>query len=579
MVKFSKIRWKNLLSTGNAFTEVDLIKHKTSLVVGKNGNGKSTILDAITFALFGKAFRNINKAQLINSINQKNCVVEVEFSIGRNNYKIIRGIKPTIFEIYCNDVLVNQDSATKDYQKVLEQQILKFNYRTFTQVVILGSASFVPFMQLPAAARREVIEDILDIKVFSVMNGLLKEEMQKTKDSINAVDSLVDISKERVQAQQKVILILEDGANQEREKTLLEIEELQKDIEQNNSIIKELSEQVAVATNELNSSRKSLKKLVDNEKSKISDAKSKLKHTCDTINFFKNNDVCVTCSQELEASHKKSMIKKLTEDGNNHGKTITESSSELSSLEKQLEDLEVIQNSIIEKNTEISNRNSTIYSANSRIKKLEASLKQIDVSKIEEERAKLKDIANTAVDAVNKKQDLMIVKHVQEISSLLLKDSGIKTTIIKEYLPVFNKLINKYLSLMDFYVNFEIDETFSEKIKSRNRDEFTYSSFSEGEKQKIDLALLFTFRQIAKMKNSLSTNLLLMDEVLDGSLDSNGIEYVINILDEIGEEDSNIFVISHNVEFTSSEVFSKVLQFEKKNDFSVMIDTKAKYAS
>lgn len=579
MVKFSKIRWKNFLSTGNYFTEVSLDSSETTLIMGKNGHGKSTILDAITFALFGKAFRNINKPQIVNSINQKNCVVEVEFSIGKSNYKVIRGIKPVIFEIHCNDSLLNQDSASKDYQKVLEQQILKFNYRTFTQVVILGSASFVPFMQLPAAARREVIEDILDIKVFSVMNNLLKEEMQKTKDSINAVEALVDISKERVQAQQKVILILEEGANQEREKTSKEIAELEEDIEQNNAIIQELSEQVAVATNELNSSKKTLKKLVDNEKSKLSDAKSKLKHTCDNITFFKNNDTCVTCSQELNADHKKTMIKHLTEEGAHHSKLMNESNLQLTELENQLEELDKIQDVITQKNSEISSRNGSIYNANSRIKKLKASLNELDVSKIAEEKAKLKEIASSAIDAVNRKQELMNTKHVQEISSLLLKDTGIKTTIIKEYLPVFNKLINKYLSLMDFYVNFEIDETFSEKIKSRGRDEFTYSSFSEGEKQKIDLALLFTFRQIAKMKNSLSTNLLLMDEVLDGSLDANGIEYVINILQEIGEDDTNIFVISHNVEFTSSEIFSKVLQFEKKNDFSVMIDAKAKYAS
>jgi DNA repair exonuclease SbcCD ATPase subunit len=433
-------------------------------------------------------------------------------------------------------------------------------------------------MQLPAAARREVIEDILDIKVFSVMNSLLKDDMQKNKDSISAVDSLIELSKERVSSQKKVITILEEGANQEREKTSLEIQELQTEIDTNTSMVEKLSHEVSLSVRELTSNRKSIKKLIDSEKSKISDSKSKLKHTCETISFFKNNDVCVTCSQELELSHKKSMISRLTEDGEQYGNSIRDSMQVLSEFETQLEGLDEIEVNIANKNLQISNLNSEINSANSRIKKLESSLSQIDISKIEEERLKLKEIANSAVDAVNKKQELMGIKHTHELSLLLLKDGGIKSTIIKEYLPVFNRLINKYLSLMDFYVNFEIDETFSEKIRSRNRDEFTYSSFSEGEKQKIDLALLFTFRQMAKLKNSLSTNILLMDEVLDGSLDANGIEYIINILDEIGEDDTNIFVISHNVEFTSSEVFSRVLQFEKKNDFSIMVTAKAKYS-
>lgn len=570
MIIFKTLSWRNFLSTGNSTTEVLLDKSYSTLIVGINGAGKSTILDALTFVLFGKPFRNINKPSLCNSINGKNCVVEIEFSIGTNDYKIVRGMKPSVFEIWHNGSPIDQDAASKDYQTMLEQQILRLNYKTFTQVVILGSASFVPFMQLTAHQRREVIEDILDIRVFSTMNQILKERMLDNKDQLTSIENKISIAKNAVDVQKKLITTIMSSKRDQVAQIKKQIEDNEAEINTNNVRWGELNEKIKNLTESIED--------VDNLEQLIQasiKAKSKLAHTKEqtqkNLSFFKDNETCPSCSQGIPHEHKHNIINVLSED-------IVELDGNIDIIEDAYDKLLARQKKIDEVNKELLSLNvqcNTISSTNSTLmkqnKKLTEDIENAnkDTADVDAERKKLKEIADEALLLIEKKNDLFQEKQIQEVSSILLKDTGIKTAIIKEYLPVMNKLINGYLSAMDFYVHFELDEAFNEVIKSRFRDEFTYASFSEGEKMRIDLAILFTWRQIAKMKNSVNTNLLILDEIFDSSLDNSGTDYFLSVMNALGDK-SNVFVISHKGDQLFDK-FHSVIKFEKKNDFSSIV--------
>jgi DNA repair exonuclease SbcCD ATPase subunit len=527
-------------------------------------------LDALCFALFGKPFRNINKNQMINSINGKNALVEIEFSIGKKEYRIVRGIKPNIFEIYLDGILVNQDAASRDYQKILEQQILRLNYKTFTQVVILGSASFVPFMQLSSAQRREVIEDILDIKIFSTMNQLLKEKASATKDEINRVETDLKLAKERVENQQAIIKTISEA------KTTA-IENIRAKIAANTSEI--LSSEVEISTilEEISNLKASIndKENVTEDIDKAKSFRSKLLQKIETCEhntqFFDSHDVCPSCRQGIPEEHKSNIVEELNSQLVEQNRKVGELETVLSRLNENLHKINEIQSKITEKNIELSTKNSAISLLNKQVKTLQDEIEntKTDTANLDEEKIKLKGLAQEALDNINKRKELDLNKELQEIASSLLRDTGIKTAIIREYLPVMNKLINQYLNQMDSYIHFELDEAFNETIKSRFRDEFTYASFSEGEKMRIDLAILFTWRQIAKLKNSVNTNLLMLDEIFDSSLDVNGTDYFLNLMNTLGEQ-ANVFVISHKGDQLFDK-FRSVIKFEKRNDFSVIV--------
>lgn len=570
MIVFKTLSWRNFLSTGNAENKIVLNKSQSTLVIGRNGEGKSTMLDALTFALFSKPFRNINKPQLVNSINGKNCVVEIEFDIGTNEYKIIRGLKPNIFEIWLNGNKINQDAASKDYQNVLEQQILRLNYKTFTQVVILGSASFVPFMQLPAWQRREVIEDILDISIFSTMNQILKERVNENKDQLNTIDNQIKTAKSNVEIQKKLIGSLVSSKKQQ-------VDQIRKQIADNEEELTTNEKSRLAFSNKIDSILASSEDESDLKHSITSVIKSKttFAHTKEqtekNLTFFNENEVCPSCSQNIPHEHKTDIITRLNQD-------VIEIQSSMSVIEDAYSKLIERQNKFNESSKNIltlSAQCNSLVSANTLLTKQNIKLlKDIenangDTNNIDEEKNKLKQIADEALILIDDKNRLYQEKQIHDISSILLKDSGIKTAIIKEYLPFMNKFINGYLTAMDFYVHFELDESFNEVIKSRFRDEFTYASFSEGEKMRIDLAILFTWRQIAKMKNSVNTNLLILDEIFDSSLDNSGTDYFLSIMNAIGDK-SNVFVISHKGDQLFDK-FHSVVKFEKKNDFSSIV--------
>ena len=569
MIIFKSVEWKNFLSTGNSPNKVLLDKSTTTLIIGKNGEGKSTILDALCFSLFGKPFRNINKGQLINSINGKGCLVEIEFDISGKEYKIIRGIKPHVFEIWCNGELMNQDAAVRDYQKVLEQQILKLNYKTFTQVVILGSASFVPFMQLPSSQRREVIEDILDIRIFSTMNQLLKEKAQGTKNEIQRIEAEILNAKAKVESQQTLIKTISDAKTES-------LRGIQAKIDANNAQISTTSGEIGNLISEINNLKSSIsgkeKLLEDIETAKTVRTKLNQKvETCGhTAEFFTENDTCPQCSQDIPEDHKSKIIHDLHAKMQDSNSKINELEQILENLQTNLSNVETIIAQITDKNIELSTKNSTVTLLNTQIEDLR---KEIETSKantadVDTEKAKLKQLAQETLDKIKTKTSLNEMRNIEDVANVLLKDTGIKTAIIREYLPIMNKLINKYLNAMDAYIHFELDEAFNESVKSRFRDDFTYASFSEGEKMRIDLAILFTWRQIAKMKNSVNTNLLLLDEIFDSSLDTAGTDYFLNLMNQFGDK-SNIFVISHKGDQLFDK-FRSVIRFEKRNDFSVI---------
>ena len=570
MITFKSITWQNFLSTGNSPNTVLLDKSSTTLIIGKNGEGKSTILDALCFALFGKPFRNINKGQLINSINGKGCLVTIEFSISGKEYRVVRGIKPNVFQIYVNDELMNQDAAARDYQKVLEQQIIRLNYKTFTQVVILGSASFVPFMQLTSYQRREVIEDILDIRIFSTMNQLLKEKANETKASITRIENEVSVAKLAVEGQTTLINTLKTAKSEA-------IESLLSKVENNNSEIQRSESAVATTLTKITTlqSRVAKKSKVDND---IEEAKgwktkllSKVEQWSDEAEFFNENSVCPSCSQGIPHEHKENVLQELNTKIESENQRLTELEDIHNKLNADLTLMNNILSEITDLNISVSTYNANITMLNRMNKELaeEIETHKADTHNVDEEKRKLKELAQNALEKIKTKTQLLETRNLEDVASSLLKDTGIKTAIIREYLPIMNKLINKYLNAMDTYIHFELDESFNESIKSRHRDDFTYASFSEGEKMRIDLAILFTWRQIAKMKNSVNTNLLLLDEIFDSSLDAAGTDYFLNLMDQFGDK-TNIFVISHKGDQLFDK-FRSVIKFEKRNDFSIIV--------
>lgn len=555
MIVFKKVRWKNFLSTGNAFTEIHLDRSNSTLIIGENGSGKSTLLDAITFALFNKPFRNISKPQLINSINRKAMIVEVEFTIGTKDYIIRRGSNPGIFEIVIDGEMVDQNASVRDYQKHLEENILKLNYKSFTQIVILGSASFTPFMQLTPNIRREIIEDILDIRIFTTMKEVLKTKVNDLKEKLRFLESEISVTKEKASLQKSYIQTLESDKKEKVDKVLKEISDIEITIASLQSQVK-LDTEVKESFGKIEDKRKRLDGFKTEFNRKIREQKKEL-------TFYENHDDCPTCKQgiphefkESIASEKKTKISELE-------KASTTLSSEWDELDKAYEEFLGIQQKIIDTNNSIMSSQTLLQRMN--IEKTETENK---VGDIEKETAKLKTVAKDLISKTEIRTEYKTEQEYNSIAESLLKDSGIKTKIIRQYLPVINKLVNKYLKSMDFFVQFDLDETFKETIKSRHRDKFSYASFSEGEKQRIDLALVFTWRTIAKMKNSASTNLLLLDEVFDSSLDVNGTDYVMQLLNTIGPE-TNVFVISHK----GDQLFDKfrgIIKFEKKNNYSVM---------
>ena len=569
MIEFKYVRWKNFLSTGNQFIEIQLDRNPTTLVIGENGAGKSTVLDALCFGLFGKPFRGINKPQLLNSVNNAGCVVEVEFKIGTKNIKVVRGIKPNIFEIYINDKMYNQDANMRDYQRYLEQQILKLNYRSFTQVVILGSSTFIPFMQLKARHRREVVEEILDIQIFSLMNILLKQKLKNIAENIRDINYQLDLTGEKIVLQEKYINDVKKNKNKIiKEKNKL-ISDNENEIFSRNSGIEELSKDNDNLLSLISDNEKTKKKAF-----KLIDIKSTLieKHKTHSkaVDFFENNDECPTCQQHIDEIFKKEMISDKQKDVTKFAVGIKELEEELSKAQERIQEISDIADKIRENEVQIAKENSSVTQLEKFNATLHAEIAQFktgDVSKSDYNKLKelKKDLSATENHKAKLREDLTY----SEAARSMLQDTGIKTKIIKQYLPVMNKLINTYLTSMEFYVNFTLNENFNETIKSRYRDEFTYDSFSEGEKMRIDLALLFTWRAIAKMKNSTNTNLLMLDEIFDSSLDSTGTDEFLKILNTLSDE--NIFVISHKQDVLADK-FRSTIKFEKVKNFSHVVE-------
>jgi DNA repair exonuclease SbcCD ATPase subunit len=567
MIKFEKVRWKNFLSTGAAFTEISFTKSPNTLIVGHNGAGKSTILDALCFGLFGKPFRKINKPQLVNSINSQAAVVEIEFSIGQKQYKVIRGIKPNVFEIYCNGIMINQDAKVMDYQEHLEKFILKLNFKSFTQVVILGSASFVPFMQLSPADRRNIIEDLLDIQIFSSMNSLVKEKFSAIKDQTQKNKYAMDLAAEKIKMQKESI-----EENKKHNDT--EIEKKNSEITDSNTQIRKLIDDIVLIQKhiEVLDSKISDKLSLEKKTTKLlqleSKLESKLKKVEKEEKFYEENDNCPTCKQGIHDTFRHEQLSGINKTKGEVGVAITDIEKQIQEANERAQQIQKIVKHIQDHNNEIVKHNSTITAVNTYIGKLQKEIINLSERKdnLEDENAKLKELREELGALIKEQEQLSVDKQYYEFASSLLKDTGIKTKIIRQYLPIMNKLINKYLTAMDFFVNFNINESFEETIKSRHRDEFSYANFSEGEKMRIDLALLFTWRQIAKLKNSTNTNLLILDEVFDSSLDAVGTEEFLKLIHEMGA-DTNIFVISHKGDLLFDK-FRSVIKFEKHNNFS-----------
>lgn len=566
-IEFKVVRWKNFLSTGDQFTEIQLNRNDSTLIIGQNGAGKSTLLDALSFSLFGKPYRNITKPQLLNSINNKNCVVEVEFSVGSTEFKIVRGIKPNIFEIYQNNSLINQAANTRDYQEYLEQNVLKLNHKSFHQIVVIGSASFTPFMQLPATQRRSIIEELLDIQVFSRMNQLLKEKVARVKELINDSNNQLEIIATKIRLQNKYISDVESLAKDQ-------VRDKQSEVVQHQESIKNLQELNIGLSTQLETLVEKQKALrsVENKKNKLNQLGNKIETNLQSLEdnraFFVDNTSCPTCSQEINPETREkhvhtcdSKITEIQEGINKLQEELSTIEQSESTLLSEIEQFQSAQLDIVANNASIAQLQKTINKLEEEILKISDADGDVggaisDLNKLQEEKEKLAELKLSYIDSQN----------YNFLASEMLKDTGIKTKIVKQYLPIVNKLVNQYLQTLDFFVLFNLDESFNETIKSRYRDEFTYASFSEGEKQRIDLSLLFTWRQIARMKNSANTNLLILDETFDSSLDNDGIDNLMKILNTV-TTDTNVFIISHKGDVLDSKFRNKI-EFIKERNFS-----------
>jgi DNA repair exonuclease SbcCD ATPase subunit len=571
MILFRKVRYKNFLSTGQQFIEIELDKSSTTLVVGENGAGKSTILDALCFGLFQRPFRNIKKDQLINSINEKECIVEVEFTVGQKDYKIIRGIKPNTFEIWCDGDMLNQDAAQRDYQKHLEQQILKLNFRSFTQVVILGNASFVPFMQLRARHRRQVVEEILDIEIFSKMNLLFREKQKNQDELIKQTDFNYQLVDTKIEDKKKYIddisnrsKDLADSKKAELNKSITDIANYEEDIKKVRVGIAELQKQVIDEAK------------VNDKHKKLHNMEAKLENTCSKhkkdLSFFQSHDDCPTCQQSIDEAFKSTMISKKAEKVQELEIALGQIETEIKTSEMKLDTINKTMIAIREKELLINRYETSIEEIKKQTIRLGQEIAELQDEKVStaEQTGELNQlrerITELEKDKLEQKNEMIYIDTARH----LMQDTGIKTKIIKQYLPIMNQLINKNLADMDFFVNFSLDEEFNETIKSRHRDEFNYHSFSEGEKLRIDLAILFTWREIAKLKNSTNTNLLILDEIFDSSLDSSGTDEFMRILYTTMAKE-NVFVISHKGD-TLIDKFPRVMKFEKHKNFTRMAE-------
>jgi len=564
MIHFKRVRWQNFLSTGNQWTQIDMNRSQNTLILGENGAGKSTLLDAVLFSLYGRPYRNINKPLLVNSITGKNCLVEIEFQIKEKNYKVIRGIKPAVFEIYCNDVLVDQNASVKEYQEHLEKNILKLNHKSFTQIVVIGSANFTPFMQLKAQERRDVIEDLLDIKIFSIMHGILKQKITDNKNEIIEAKHSIDLLEQKVEMTKKHMNQIRSLKCSDREAKANKIQQLNIKIKESQANIEHYMNEnrmLEAFIEDHDRMKTKLKKLRELEY-RVS---SKIETISKEIDFFENNDECPTCQQDLDSLFVEKRVEKQKykmqelEDG------IRAFADEYQDINERLEEIAGIQNKINKLNQKIMEENSNIKISTNAIKQFQTEITEEDVTddnSLEELKSLEEQIKQT--QAIHEKA--LLLKEEYDVAVSMLKDSGIKAKIIKQYIPIINKLVNKYLATMEFFVQFELDENFNEKIKSRFRDEFTYESFSEGEKMRIDLSLLFTWRAVAKLRNSISTNLLIMDEVFDSSLDNTGTEEFLKIITQLAG-DTNVFVISHKGDQLFDK-FHSVIKFEKIKNFS-----------
>lgn len=565
MIIFKTLKWRNFLSTGDRWSEIDFQKSKTTLVVGHNGAGKSTMLDALSFALFGKAHRNISKPQLVNSINNKHTVVEVTFNALGSDFKIVRGIKPAIFEIWRGETMLNQSSHAKEYQKILEQNILKLNHKSFHQIVVLGSSSFIPFMQLSAQHRRDVIEDLLDINVFSKMNVILKEKQGVLKDEIRDVSNKIEVCKTKIEAQKKYIRDIKAINKEQREEKLQYIAEIQNEIKtaqgQNKQLTDSIQSELPTATAEQKAAQEKLSEL-EKYKAKFN---ADIRKLVKDVQFFESNDTCPTCSQTITEETKgthilegKAKAKELQSAIDQAEQAIQGSNERLRSANDILERCRQWQNDLAAGNQSIAQFQASIDRTQAELAKLD---NNVDM---EAATAELDELVESNDALVEQKLTLNEQYNYNLVVAQMLKDTGIKTKIVKQYLPVINKLCNQYLQILDFFVHFNLDEAFQETIKSRHRDSFTYDSFSEGEKQRIDLALLFTWRQIAKMKNSVATNLLILDETFDSSLDHEGVDNLMKIIYTLGD-DTNVFVISHKGEVLDGKFANKIEMVKEKN--------------
>jgi len=566
MIIFRAVRWKNLLSTGNYFTEIKLDSNANTLVVGENGSGKSTMLDALCFGLFGKAFRNVNKPQLINSINGKDCVVEIELDCNNKSYKIIRGIKPNVFEIYQNGDLLNQDAAIRDYQEYLEKFILKMNYKSFTQIVILGSASFVPFMQLSTSDRRNIIEDLLDIQIFSTMNSLVKDKLSTNKDATGIKKYDIDLTKQKYDLEKKHVDELKQN-NDEK------VKEYESEILNSNQTIQALHAEIANASGqvEVYSTDVALQTETESKVKKLGKLESQIESNLSKfqkdISFFQHNDDCPTCRQSIATEFKEGQIQSLQTKTTQCEVGLKDLEAKLLDEQAKLNKIADTQKTIQKLQIQIATKNTSIVEVNKYIVKIEKEILALKVTKgsTQLQETQLIELANQLTQLESDLKLLIEEKTYYEAATSLLRDTGIKTKIIKQYLPIINKLVNKYLSSLDFFVNFNLDESFKETIKSRHRDDFSYHNFSEGEKQRIDMALMLTWRAVAKLKNSSNTNLLILDETFDSSLDTTGTEELMKILHML--EGVNLFVISHKGDILQDK-FLNVIRFGKEKNFS-----------